>query len=162
MRRPRSVLAPPDRCVLRPGASFVRPALVDDDIEGALVGTRDRLGFLVGSGQNRHTGQIGDVTCSLRAGKISQTDAVQLKFQSTNSTGSADCCGAHGALTSRRCAGSGVVVVSPASSILWDTVVRRRPPCTPDDLQAGDPRSPLTVHERDVLPARLRSMPCGT
>lgn len=45
--------------------------------------------------------------------------------------GSPDCGGDHNSFTSRRRAGSAFVVVSPASSMLWGSAVRRRPRCTP-------------------------------
>lgn len=59
------------------------------------------------------------------------TDAVQLKFRSTNSEGH-PIAAVTTVLSPRGAApGRGVAVVSPASSMLWGSAVRPRPRCTP-------------------------------
>lgn len=87
------------------------------------------------------------VMCSLRGlcrrrQAFSTPTEVQLKFRSTNSEGQPHCCADHGALTSRRRAGSVVVVVSPASSMLWGSAVRRQPRCTPTTFKLAIREAP--------------------
>ena len=70
-------------------------------------------------------------TPSIGAGRLSQHRSGAAEVPVDELRGPPDCCGDHGAFTSRRRAGSGCCCRISTSSMLWGSAVRRRPRCTP-------------------------------